>query len=143
MNNQHGKEMLISELREELGPEGVLTGDAVSGRLAGIWRTDAIAAPVIFRPANTAEVAAVLRACHAARQSVVTHGGLTGLAEGAIASADDVVLSTERLNQIEAVSVTDRTITVQAGATLQAVQDAAAKEGLMLEIGRASCRERV
>jgi FAD/FMN-containing dehydrogenase len=142
MNNQQSLITLISELREVLGPEGVLTGEAVSGRLAGIWRDDAIAAPVIFRPANTSEVAAVLRACHAVKQPVVIHGGLTGLAEGAIASANDVVLSTERLKRIESVSVTDRSMCVQAGVTLQAAQDAAGTEGLMLGLdlgARGSC----
>jgi FAD/FMN-containing dehydrogenase len=142
MNNQQSLITLISELREVLGPEGVLTGAAVSGRLAGIWRADAIAAPVIFRPANTSEVAAVLRACHAVKQPVVIHGGLTGLAEGAIASANDVVLSTERLKRIESVSVTDRSMCVQAGVTLQTAQDAAATEGLMLGLdlgARGSC----
>ena len=76
---------LLDELLPVLGAEGVLTGSEVAARASGIWRQDPIAAPVIFRPASTEEVAAVLRACHAAAQTVVTHGGLTGLAEGAIA----------------------------------------------------------
>jgi FAD/FMN-containing dehydrogenase len=142
MQNKAALTLLIDELRGALGPEGVLTGDAVSNRKAGIWRDDAIAAPVIFRPATTDEVAAVLRACHAVNQPVVTQGGLTGLAEGAIASARDVVLSTERLNRIESISTTDRTLRVQAGVTLQAAQEAAAREGLMLGLdlgARGSC----
>jgi len=142
MNDKPSTEELIDQLSEVLGPEGVLTGDAVSSRAAGIWRDDSIAAPVIFRPSTTAEVAAVLRACHAARQTVVTHGGLTGLAEGAIASANDVVLSTERLNNIELVNATDRTMRVQAGVRLQAAQEAAASEELMLGLdlgARGSC----
>ena len=55
------------------GDEGVLTGDAVHSRAAGVWRSDSIAAPVIVRPATTADVSLVLRSCHEARQSVVTH----------------------------------------------------------------------
>ena len=142
MNDKPSLEELISQLSEVLGPEGVLTGAAVSTRGAGIWREDSIAAPVIFRPSTTAEVAAVLRACHAARQTVVTHGGLTGLAEGAIASTNDVVLSTERLNSIELVNSADRTMRVQAGVMLQAAQEAAASEELMLGLdlgARGSC----
>ena len=106
---------LVAQFRELLGPAGVLTGEAVSNRAAGIWRQDAIAAPVIVRPTTTAEVAAILSLCHAANQSVVTHGGLTGLVEGAIATERDVVLSTERLNKIEVVNQTDRTMLLQAG----------------------------
>ena len=85
-------EALVQHLREELGEHGVLTGDAVSGRMAGVWRSDAIVAPVILRPASTAEVATVLRVCNDARQPVITHGGLTGLVEGAIAGDQDFVL---------------------------------------------------
>ena len=86
---------LITELTPVLGEQGVLTGDAVGSRAAGIWNSDPVQARVIFRPANTEQVAAVLRACHAAGQPVVTHGGLTGLVEGAIASSAEVILSTE------------------------------------------------
>jgi len=142
MNKKPAIDALIRQMHELLGREGVLTGDAVSSRSAGIWREDSIAAAAILRPASTSEVAAALQACHAVNQTVVTHGGLTGLAEGAIASANDVVLSTERLNGIEAINVTDRTMRVQAGVTLQKAQEAAAAEGLMLGLdlgARGSC----
>ncbi|MGI9291804.1 MAG: FAD-binding oxidoreductase [Gammaproteobacteria bacterium] len=125
-----------------LGEDGVLTGSAVSERAAGIWRKDHIVAPVIFRPRNTEEVSAVLQACHAVGQPVVTHGGLTGLVEGAIATEQDVVLSTERMTVIETVNELDRTMQVQAGVRLQAAQDCAAESGLMvpLDLGaRGSC----
>jgi FAD/FMN-containing dehydrogenase len=133
---------LINLLRAELGDEGVLTGAAVSGRAAGIWRNDNIVAAAIVRPATTDQVAAVLRACNDAGQSVVTHGGLTGLVEGAVAGPADIVLSTERLKTIEAVSSTDRTMRVQAGVRLQDAQERAAAEGLMLGLdlgARGSC----
>jgi len=133
---------LIDELAATLGPAGVLVGDEVSSRGAGIWRTDKIAAPVIFRPATTTQVAAILRACNAVGQPVVTHGGLTGLVEGAVARPSEVVLSTERLNKIEAVNAIDRTMCVQSGVRLQAAQEAAAEQGLLLGLdlgARGSC----
>ena len=142
MKNNSVSKDLIAELSALLGEQGVLLNEDVSQRAAGIWRSDKIAAPVIFRPSTTAEVAAVLRACHGAGQAVVTHGGLTGLVEGAIASPADVVLSTERLNHIETVNVIDRTMCLQAGVKLQAAQDRAAEEGLMLGLdlgARGSC----
>ena len=133
---------LIDELTPLLGEAGVLTGDAVSERRAGIWRDDTIAAPVIFRPASTAELASVLRACHQAGQPVVTHGGLTGLVEGAIAKPAEVVLSTERLNQIEEVNAADRLMIAQAGVRLQTAQAAAEAADLILPLdlgARGSC----
>jgi FAD/FMN-containing dehydrogenase len=133
---------LIRKLEPVLGADGVLRGEQVAERSAGIWRKDKISAPVIFRPSNTQQVATILQACYAAGQSVITHGGLTGLAGGAIASATDVVLSTERLNKIENLNAIDRTLRVQAGVTLQAAQEKAAEHGLMvaLDLGaRGSC----
>ena len=133
---------IIDELRPLLGSEGILTGDAVSSRAAGIWRTDTVAAAVILRPADTSQVAAILRACHDARQSVVVHGGLTGLSGGAIASADDLVLSTERLTAIEAVDAPNRSMRVQSGVPLATAQQAAADVGLQLALdlgARGSC----
>jgi FAD/FMN-containing dehydrogenase len=133
---------VIAELAPLLGSDGVLEGAAVAGRSAGIWRSDTVQAPVIFRPASTAQVAAVVKACHAVGQPLVTHGGLTGLVEGALTTPDVAVLSTERLNKIETINTTDRSMCAQAGVTLQAAQSAALDNGLMLAVdlgARGSC----
>jgi FAD/FMN-containing dehydrogenase len=102
----------------------VLTGDDVAARPAG-WRLGPSAAKAIVRPADTEEVAAVLRLCHATGQSVVTHGGRTGVSGGAITTSDDIALSLERLTAIEKVDVANRTMVVQAGVPLQVVQERA------------------
>ena len=133
---------LVSELRARLGAEGVLTGAELSARTTGIWRSDTIVAQALFRPANTTELAAVLKACNAVGQTVVTHGGLTGLAEGAIATDRDVVLSTERLDRIERIDPINRILVAESGVRLQAAQAAAAEHGLMLALdlgARGSC----
>ncbi len=83
-----------------------------------------------------------MRICHAAGQSVVPAGGMTGLAGGHDSDAADIVLSTERLNRIEAVDARARTMVVEAGVILQQVHERAAEDGLMfaLDLGaRASC----
>ncbi len=124
-------------------PKGtVILGGAVTERSAGIWRSDQIQAQVLVRPKTTEEVSCALRICHEHHQSVVPHGGLTGLVEGALTQPLDIVLSTERLNAIEEISASERTMVVQAGVMLQSVQEAAASEGLMfpLDLGsRGSC----
>ena len=124
-------------------PKGtVILGSAVTERSAGIWRSDQIQAQVLVRPTTTEEVSCALRICHEHHQSVVPHGGLTGLVEGALTQPLDIVLSTERLNVIEEISASERTMVVQAGVMLQSVQEAAASEGLMfpLDLGsRGSC----
>jgi FAD/FMN-containing dehydrogenase len=68
---------------------------------------------------------------------VIAHGGLTGLVGGALTAPADVVLSLERMNRIEEINAVDRTMTVQAGAVLQTVQEQADAAGLLypLDLG--------
>lgn len=136
------KSTLIAELQTRLGPNGLLTGDSVRQRLAGIWHKEGIQAKAIVRPKTTEDVSTLLRLCHAESQSVVMHGGLTGLVNGALASSHDLVLSLERMNAIEPVDEIGRTLTAQSGAVLQVLQNVASEANLMLPLdlgARGSC----
>jgi FAD/FMN-containing dehydrogenase len=133
---------LVEPLLDIVGADGVLTGEDVQGRSAGIWRSDCIAAQVLVRPRTTEEVSRILSLCNQAGQRVVAQGGLTGLVESALTQPDDLVLSLERMNQIEAIDPVNRSVTVEAGAVLQAVQEAVAEHDLMYPLdlgGRGSC----
>ena len=133
---------IVETLSAIVGKGGVLIGADVSSRAVGVWREGGVQAKAIIRPQDTAQVSAVLKACHRAGQPVVAHGGRTGLVEGADAGAGEVAISLERMNRIEAVDTINRTMTVQAGAVLQAVQERADDEALMypLDLGaRGSC----
>jgi FAD/FMN-containing dehydrogenase len=133
---------VVKALREALGADAVLTGEDVHQRQAGIWRRDTVQAKAIVRPRTTAEVSAALRICHDLGQTVVAHGGLTGLVEGSLTVPDDVALSLERMNGIEAINATDRTMVVQSGAVLQTIQEQAEEAGLLFPLdlgGRGSC----
>lgn len=121
---------LLDELHSILGPGGLLTGSDVSGRSAGVWRSDSLTALAIARPLSSEEVAKTLRLCTQAGVSVVTQGGLTGLVRGADAQAHQLVLSLERMRNLEAIDPVQRTATVEAGVTLQALQDAVKEHGL-------------
>jgi FAD/FMN-containing dehydrogenase len=79
-------------------------------------------------------VSAVLGLCHARGQPVVPHGGLTGLVYGGAASEDELILSLEALNRIESVDVAGRTMRVEAGVTLQRVQEEAERFNLMFPL---------
>jgi len=129
-------------LTDIVGDSGILTGDAVAGRSAGVWEGGELRALAIVRPKSTEEVSAVLAVCNEVGQSVVPLGGMSGLAGAHITGPDDIGLSLERMTAVEAVDTRSRTMTVQAGAILQNVQDRASDEGLMfaLDLGaRASC----
>jgi FAD/FMN-containing dehydrogenase len=116
---------VVNELRALIGASGVLDAAEVATRSAGIWRPDNLKAAALARPTSTDEVATVLRWCHANGVSVVTQGGLTGLVHGADTEPGQVVISLERMRAIEDINPMQRTATVQAGLTLQALQDAA------------------
>ena len=57
-------------------------------------------------------------------------GGLTGLVRGCTAGPAEIGLSLERMHRIESVDAVGRTMTVQAGVAVQAVQEEAERHGL-------------
>ena len=133
---------LLATLADVVGEGGMLTGTDVSSRASGIWRSQGIEAKAILRPRSTEEVSRILAICNAAGQPLVAQGGLTGLVEGHITEAAEIVLSLERMNTIEEVNPVERTMTVQAGVVLEAVHNAAEEHGLMYPLdigGRGSC----
>jgi len=126
---------LASRLRNALGADAVLSGDAVRGRSAGVWGPPrSIEAGLLVRPRSTEDVARALAICHECAQPVVVHGGLTGVVDGAWAGSGDVVLSLEALTGIESIDPLGGTMVVRAGTTLQAVQEAAAEHDLMFPL---------
>jgi len=133
---------LLVQLEAVVGTAGILTGKALAGRSAGIWSGSELLALALLRPKTTAEVSSVMKICRAFGQAVVPAGGMTGLAGGHESTKTDIVLSTERMNRIEAMDSRTRTMVVEAGVILQTVQERAAQDGLIfaLDLGaRASC----
>jgi FAD/FMN-containing dehydrogenase len=124
---------LKTDLRAIVGDPGMLEGDAVRERAAVVFH-GSIESELLVRPRSTEQVAAVLRLCHARGQTVVTHGGLTGLVQGADAARGDIVLSLEAMNAVERVDVPGRTLRAQAGAKLGQVQRAAEEHGLVFPL---------
>ncbi|MDA8446423.1 FAD-binding oxidoreductase [Paracidovorax valerianellae] len=131
---------LIDTLRQTVGAAHVLTeGDLTAWEQD--WRRRARGkALAVVRPGSTQEVAAVVRACAAAGTAIVPQGGNTGLAVGSIPdeTGTQVLLSLTRLNAIRAVDADNLTLTVEAGAILQNVQDAAEKAGLLFPLSLAA-----
>ena len=136
-------EELITQLKQQLGDKAVLAGEAVSERYSADWSRENPQSPAaVLRPADTAELAAMLHTCHAAGQPVAVQGGLTGLAGGATPHAGEIAISLERLHGIEEIDTDSMTMTVKAGTPLQSVQEAARDAGLhfALDLGaRGSC----
>ncbi|AUW58181.1 FAD-binding oxidoreductase [Sphingobium sp. SCG-1] len=120
---------LVEELVRIVGPAHVLTGEDVRQRWDGYPPTAPMEAACIVRPADTAQVAAILAYCDAHGLKVVPQGGRTGLVGGARTTSGDVALSLERMRAISPVDVHGSTIEVEAGVPLEAVQEAASAAG--------------
>ena len=86
---------ILKDIEAIVGTKGILTGNDVANRKAGIWIDEGIKAKAIVRPKNTEELSKVLKICNEKKQPVVPHGGLTGLAEGAITLEGQIAISTE------------------------------------------------
>lgn len=120
----------------------ILASDAIAERATSYWNPSPMQAAALVMPESTEEVAAVLRHCHAAHQPVVTQGGLTNCVAAAEPQLSDTVLSTEKMSGILDIDTIGGTVVVEAGAVLQAVQEAVAERGFRfpLDLGaRGSC----
>ena len=121
-------ESLIATLAGIVGPRHTLSASADMAPYLSDWRGRYRgAAKCVVRPGNAAEVAAVVRACVAAGAPIVPQGGNTSLCGAATPDGEGraVVVSLSRLNRIVAVDPQNNTISVEAGCTLAAVQEAA------------------
>jgi glycolate oxidase len=84
---------------------------------------------IVVVPANTAEVAAVVRAAEKAGAPIVPRGSGTGLAGGAVPAEGGVVLSLARLDRILEIDLENRIAVVEPGVINLEVTKAIAKDG--------------
>jgi FAD/FMN-containing dehydrogenase len=122
---------LLRALTDVVGAPNVLLDDDSrapyevdwSGRFAG--RTAAV-----VRPGSVDEVAEIVAICRRNGVAIVPQGGNTGLVGGGVPLAGELVVSLRRLDAIGPVDVAARQVTAGAGATIEAVQQAASGVGL-------------
>ncbi|MDP2004318.1 MAG: FAD-binding oxidoreductase [Rubrivivax sp.] len=132
---------LLARLAEIVGAAHVLVESSDVARYVTEWRrTYPGAARAVVRPANTVEVAAVVRACAAQGVPIVVQGGNTGLVGGSTpdASGTELVLSLTRMTAVRTVDPLDNTMTLEAGITVQAAQEIAAAAGRLFPLSLAS-----
>jgi FAD/FMN-containing dehydrogenase len=81
----------------------------------------------VLRPATTGEVSRILAIANETRTAIVPQAGNTGLVGGQIPheSGHEVLVSLDRMTRIAEVDAANNTMTVEAGATLKSVQEAA------------------
>ncbi|WP_419841282.1 FAD-binding oxidoreductase [Candidatus Poriferisodalis sp.] len=130
---------VIEELAGVVGPAHVLSDPEVTAGYTLDWtRRFAGSTPLVIRPGDTAETAAVLGVLAAARIPVVPQGGNTGLVGGSVPLAGEAVLSTRRLRSCEPVDELASQVTLGAGVTLAEAQAHAAGAGLSVGVDLAA-----
>jgi FAD/FMN-containing dehydrogenase len=134
---------LLSRLAAIVGERNVLSEAAdMAAYLAEPRELFHGKARCVVRPGSTAEVAAVLKLCDETHTSVVPQGGNTGLVGGQIpgqgGNQDEIVLSLKRMDRIRETDTSSKTMTVEAGMTLLAVQEAAEAADALFPLSLAS-----
>ncbi len=131
---------LLQTIAATVGEANVLAGADAQPYLTD-WRKRYVGrALAVVRPGSTDEVAAVVRACTAARAPMVPQGGNTGLVGGGTpdGSGSAVVISLQRMSRVRAIDTANDTLTVDAGCVLQAAQDAARSHGRLFPLSLAA-----
>jgi FAD/FMN-containing dehydrogenase len=132
---------LLTAIRAIVGDRGLLTDPGDTAAYSEDWRRLYRGrTPAVVRPGTTQETAAVVRLCADAGVPIVPQGGNTSMVGGAVPAADgsELVLSTARLNRVRAIDPVDLTMTIEAGVTLKAAQNAAAEAGCLLPLSISS-----
>jgi len=124
------KDEIVARLKQVLPAEAVISDESETRA----YECDALTAykcPPLCAvlPADTAEVAAVMRICHDMGVPVVPRGSGTSLAGGALPTADCVILGVARMNRVIETNYADRYIKVQTGRTNLSVTGAVEAEG--------------
>jgi FAD/FMN-containing dehydrogenase len=120
---------ILAKFAAIVGQKGSLTEAADTQPYLQEWRDLYIGrTPMVLRPATVEQTAAILKLANDERIAIVPQGGNTGLVGGQIPfeTGGEIVLSLDRMRAIRAVDAAGNTLTAEAGATLQSVQEAAA-----------------
>lgn len=120
-------EVFLKSLRDVVGDAYVLTAQDDMVPYFRDYRGRFVGSGVaVVRPADTAQVSAVVKICATHGVPIIPQGGNTGLVGGSIPyDGKGVVLSLSRMNAIRTIDADNFTMTVEAGCVLSTVQQAA------------------
>ena len=132
---------ILERLKQLVGPAGWSTDpDELLPHLTE-WRNKFVGkTPLLLKPRNTQEVAAIVRVCAEAEVGIVPQGGNTGLVGGQIPrpTGTDLLVSMKRMNRVRSVDSINNTMIVEAGATLGVAQEAALQVDRLLPLSLAA-----
>ena len=137
---------LLNQFAAIVGEKHVIRDVAGMAGYMTEWREIWVGkSPLVMRPGSTEEVSRILKLASETGTAIVPQSGNTGLVGGQIPfeSGDELLLSLDRMTKILNVDAADSTMTVEAGATLKSVQDAADEAGRLFPLriaSEGSCR---
>jgi alkyldihydroxyacetonephosphate synthase len=133
---------VVEQLRHELGEAAVLVGAEARAEHARDWWMlseledleghPPAAVIAVAEPADTREVAAVLRTARATRTPVVPYGGGSGVCGGVHVDEPAIVLSTRRLDGLVSLEERNLLATFRAGTNGMAAERRVQQEGLTI-----------
>ncbi|WCJ60646.1 FAD-linked oxidase C-terminal domain-containing protein [Fontisphaera persica] len=119
------------QLRQMFGAGEVLTAveDLIPYSFDGTAALKQLPAAVVFAQ-NTAQVSDLLRWANHHRVPIVARGSGTGLSGGSVPVPNSIVLCLAKMNRVLEVDAANLTLLAEAGATTQAIAEAAGQAGL-------------
>ncbi|UCC94055.1 MAG: FAD-binding oxidoreductase, partial [Thermoplasmata archaeon] len=117
----------IEELKEVLGPDKVLDADfdrfSYSSDFSPMGPGEEVVPDVVVLPEGTEDVVAVVRVALRHGIPITPVGGMTGMLGGALAIQGGILMATHAMGEVLEVDVPNQTVRVEAGATLQSIND--------------------
>ncbi|WP_028534743.1 FAD-binding oxidoreductase [Paludibacterium yongneupense] len=134
-------ESFLEELAALIGPSHLLTADCDTSPYCVDWRQRYFGrALAVALPGTRDEAAALMRLAHRHRVAVVPQGGNTSTCGAATpdTSGRQLVVGLGRLNRVLAIDAGNDTMTLEAGVTLAAAQQLAARHKRLFPLSLAS-----
>lgn len=130
---------ILSELEKIVGPSYIFTDEATR-RTYGQDETEDLSFPpqVVVKPANTEEVAQILKISNTYKIPTVPIGARTGLSGGALSIFGGIGISMERFNKIIEIDEQNLQVTTEPGVITQVLREAVAEKGLLYPVDPSS-----
>lgn len=124
-------EQVLNELQNIVG-QNFIFSDLETRNYYGHDETEDYVFPpsVVIKPANSSEIAAIMKVANLYKIPVTPLGARTGLSGGALCIHQGIGLSTERLNKIVHIDEQNLQITVEPAVITQVLREAVSEKGL-------------
>lgn len=92
------------------------------------------ASQLLLKPKTTADVSAILQVCSEKKFAVVPQGGNTGLVGGSVPVFDEIIISTQQMNDVISLDTVAGILVCQAGCILGNLDECVSKHNLTMPI---------